>query len=229
MKKIKQPPSSSYLYPLFKHMADEHGKTLLDSELDDIVRVVRGLRVHATQNEALTAVRTVLEYVGEDPDREGLQETPRRVVKAWDEFTSGYGQDVGTVLATDFHGGGYDQMVHCRRIRVTSMCEHHLLPFVGLAWVAYIPKDRVVGLSKMARLVDCFARRLQIQEKLTREVADAMWEHLKPRGVGVRIQAVHSCMSCRGVNEPESDMVTTALLGVFKQHKVKEEFLLEAR
>jgi GTP cyclohydrolase I len=183
--------------------------------------------VRSTEVEARNAVRALLTYVGEDPDREGLRGTPDRVVRAWDELTLGYYADPARILAADFHGNGYDQMVHCKRIRVVSVCEHHLLPFTGYAWVAYVPRHRVVGLSKMARLVHCFARRLQIQEKLTGEVAAAMWEHLRPKGVGVRVEAVHSCMSCRGVMEPESSMVTTALLGCFKQHKVKEEFLLE--
>ena len=129
----------------------------------------------------------------------------------------------------DFNGHGYDQMICTRRLQVISQCEHHMLPFVGHAWIAYIPRRKVVGVSKMSRLLKCFMRRLQIQERLTKQVADAMTKYLNPLGVGVRIVAVHSCMSCRGVMEPESDMVTTALTGCFKEHKVKSEFLSECK
>jgi GTP cyclohydrolase I len=168
-------------------------------------------------------------YVGEDPGREGLLDTPRRVCSAMDELTAGYHQDPEAILATDFDGNGYDQMVLCRRIEFCSTCEHHLLPFLGVAHVAYVPRRRVVGLSKMARLVDCFARRLQIQEKLTQQVAEAMQRHLKPRGVGVMVEAKHLCMSCRGARKAESEMVTTCLIGAFKRHEVREEFLMQCR
>jgi GTP cyclohydrolase I len=183
----------------------------------------------ATEQEAHHAVRTLLSYMGEDPTREGLHDTPRRVVKAWDEMVSGYREDPAEILQRDFHGEGYDQMIVCRRVQVISVCEHHLLPFLGQAWVAYIPRRRVVGLSKMARLVQCFMRRLQIQEKLTKQVADAMMQHLDPLGVGVRIVAVHSCMSCRGAMEPNSDMVTTALHGNFRNQSVRAEFLSQCQ
>jgi GTP cyclohydrolase IA len=182
-----------------------------------------------TEQEAKAAVRTLLTYIGEDIDREGLLETPERVVRAWDELTCGYGQDPAQILATDFHGNGYDEMVVCRDIAFHSVCEHHLLSFSGVAHVAYVPRGRVVGLSKMARLVDCFARRLQIQEKLTQQVAEAMRDALKPRGVGVTIRAKHLCMSCRGVMKDRAEMVTTCLLGVFKKHEVREEFFLHCR
>ena len=171
----------------------------------------------------------LLEFVGEDPAREGLLDTPKRVVKAWREMTAGYAVDPKTVLDTHFDGDGYDQMVICKGIEFTSACEHHMLPFTGVAHVAYIPRKRVVGLSKMARLVDCFARRLQIQERMTQQIARTMQDVLKPLGVAVMVEAKHSCMSCRGVGKQQSSMVTTSLLGVFREHKVKEEFLLQVK
>jgi GTP cyclohydrolase I len=177
------------------------------------------------ERDAEENVVRMLQFLGEDPGREGLRDTPRRVVKAWRELTAGYAEDPASILRRDFPGHGYDQMVCCRRIQVVSTCEHHLLQFSGWAWVAYIPNERVVGLSKMSRLVKCFMRRLQIQEKLTKQVAEAMQEHLDPKGVGVLVQASHSCMKCRGVMEPESDMVTTALLGAFREPAVRAEFL----
>lgn len=173
---------------------------------------------------ACRAVRDLLEYIGEDTTREGLLDTPIRVVKALDEMTSGYGVQPGTILAADFDAAGYDQMIILRDYPFVSMCEHHMLPFYGTATVGYIPGDRVAGLSKLGRLVDCFARRLQIQELLTQQVADALDEHLSPRGVGIRISATHSCMSCRGVNKA-GVMVTTALRGVFRQAACRAEFL----
>lgn len=181
------------------------------------------------RSAAEKAVCDLLTWIGEDPDREGLRDTPRRVVKAWREMTSGYAVDPKALLGRDFHGEGYDQMIMCRHIEFQSVCEHHLLGFAGVAHVAYIPAKRVVGLSKMARLVDCFAKRLQIQERLTQQVAKTMHDVLRPRGVGVMVVAKHSCMSCRGVQKHQSEMVTTALLGCFRLHKVKEEFLLQCR
>lgn len=186
-------------------------------------------RERATEEQAAEAVRTLLSYVGEDPAREGLLDTPRRVVHAWDEVTAGYGQSPEDILATDFDKDGYDEMVVCRGIEFCSCCEHHMLPFTGVAHVGYIPRRRVVGLSKMARLVDCFARRLQIQERLTQQVADAMMKHLSPLGVGVVVQAKHSCMSCRGVMKQQSEMVTASLLGVFRKPEVRAEFLAHCR
>lgn len=173
-------------------------------------------------------MRTLLQYLGEDPDREGLKETPRRVVKAWDELTAGYSQTPAELLSMSFDGAGYDQMVVLRQIEFHSTCEHHLLPFSGLASVAYIPRRRVVGLSKIARLVDCFARRLQIQEKMTQEIAQAMML-LKPVGVGVILSARHMCMSCRGVMKHQPQMVTSCLLGQFKRAEVREEFFMHCR
>ena len=173
----------------------------------------------------------MLQFIGEDPDRDGLRDTPKRVVKAWKEMTAGYSQDPAVILKTGFDSHGYDEMVVCRNVEFFSNCEHHMLSFAGVAHVAYIPSPggRVVGLSKMARLVDCFARRLQIQERLTRQVAEAMQEHLKPLGVGVVVKARHLCMSCRGVQKHQAEMVTTALLGAFLQPEVRAEFLSTCR
>lgn len=181
--------------------------------------------LEVTEQEAQRAIRDILAYIGEDPTREGLLDTPSRVVKAWDEMTRGYGEDPAVLLATDFAGDGYDEMVVCRNIEFCSTCEHHLLPFVGVAHVAYIPKKRVVGLSKMARLVDCFAKRLQIQEQMTQQISKAMMNHLKPAGVGVIVVAKHQCMSCRGVGKQQAEMVTASLLGAFRQPEVRAEFL----
>lgn len=179
-----------------------------------------------TEIEARLAVKTLLAYIGEDFTREGLQDTPRRVIKALEEMTEGYGINPAAILSTDFAGGSYDQMIIIRDYPFVSMCEHHMLPFFGVATVGYIPgKDkRVVGLSKLGRLVDCFARRLQIQEQMTEQIAEQLQLHLKPKGVGVRLTASHSCMSCRGVNKT-AQMVTTALRGVFYEGSVRAEFL----
>lgn len=173
-----------------------------------------------TEGEAHQAIATLLAYIGEDPYREGLQDTPIRVVKAWDEMTVGYQQDPKDILARDFDGENYDEIIACPWVEFTSVCEHHLLPFRGFAHLAYLPakkKPRVVGLSKMARLVECFGRRLQIQEKMTMEIADAMQDCLKPQGVAVVLQAKHSCMSCRGVQKHKPVMVTSAMRGVFRK------------
>lgn len=182
--------------------------------------------VTITELEAQDAVRDLLAYIGEDPQREGLLETPKRVVKAWDEMTVGYGQDPGVILAKDFDGDGYDEMVLVPNVEFFSTCEHHMLPFFGVAHVGYVPRKRVVGLSKLARLVDCFARRLQIQEQLTSQIADAIQEHLDPIGVGVVIQAKHMCMCARGVGKQQSSMVTSQMRGVLmKKPAARAEFM----
>lgn len=168
----------------------------------------------------------MLEFIGEDPTREGLRETPKRVCKAWQEMTEGYKQDPAIILAADFDSEGYDQMVWLRDIDFYSTCEHHMLPFHGTATVAYIPDKRVVGLSKMARLVDCFSRRLQIQERLTRQIAQALNDKLKPIGYGVIIKAHHMCMSCRGVKKSDAEMITSALGGAIKdKDAARAEFM----
>jgi GTP cyclohydrolase I len=171
------------------------------------------------------------DIVGEDPTREGLLETPIRVVKAWKHWTSGYEIDISALLKTFEDGGeNYDEMVVRKGIRIYSHCEHHLAPIIGDCTVAYIPNGRVVGLSKLDRLVDAFARRLQVQERLTNQIADAIQEHLKPLGVGVYINARHMCVESRGVQQQNSDTVTTALRGAIKeQAAARAEFLALAR
>ena len=159
-----------------------------------------------------------LESIGEDPMREGLLETPRRYISALHERCRGYQEDPAKVLGTTFEAKSYDQIVILRGIRFASTCEHHLLPFVGTASVGYLPKDRVVGLSKLARVVQIFAHRLQIQEGLTEDIANAIEDHLHPRGVAVVLRASHSCMGVRGVIQPEAEMVTSALRGVFLEN-----------
>lgn len=177
-------------------------------------------------SDAEDSVVRLLQFIGEDPEREGLKDTPRRVVKAWKEMTVGYAQDPAKILATTFEGHGYDEIVAVPAINFVSMCEHHCLSFTGHAHVGYLPDKRVVGLSKLARLVDCFSRRLQIQEKMTRQISDAIQEHLKPRGVAVIVEARHSCMSCRGVMKQDAAMVTSAMLGVFANNPAaKAEFI----
>ena len=173
------------------------------------------------------AVRVLLaRVVFEDPRREGLLDTPRRVVKALGEMTSGYGEDPRHLLGTTFDTDGYDEMVVLRGIEFVSLCEHHMLPFTGIAAVGYVPRERVVGLSKLARLVDCFSRRLQIQERMTKQIADAVMEILEPKGVGVVVSARHSCMGCRGVRKATADMVTSSLAGVMLDDRAaRAEFL----
>jgi len=180
-----------------------------------------------TQEQAEHAVRTLIEWAGDDPDREGLLETPKRVVNAYRELFAGYEADPREYLERTFEEvGGYDELVVLRDIRVVSFCEHHMLPFLGKAHVGYLPSDRVVGISKLARVVNGFARRLQIQEKLTAEIADAIQDILKPRGVGVVLVSEHSCMTMRGVNTPGSRLTTSSLLGVVRDDpRTRQEFL----
>lgn len=177
------------------------------------------------QQRIVEHVRGILDAVGEDPDREGLKETPLRVARAYEELLVGYSQHPSKVLSTSFESDGYDEMVVLRGIDFYSMCEHHMLPFTGEAVVAYIPNGRVVGLSKLARLVDVFARRLQIQERMTKQIAQAVQEHLQPRGYGVVVKATHLCMCARGVRKPNGVMVTTQLGGIIKDDdKARTEF-----
>ena len=180
-----------------------------------------------TQDEAEAAVRTLIKWAGDDPTREGLLETPKRVVKAYRELFAGYEADPREYLERTFEEvGGYDELVVLRDIRVVSFCEHHMLPFLGKAHVGYLPSNRVVGISKLARVVNGFARRLQIQEKLTAEIADAIQDILKPKGVGVVIVSEHSCMTMRGVNTPGSRLTTSSLLGVVRDDpRTRQEFL----
>lgn len=170
-------------------------------------------------------VRRLLEYVGEDPSREGLRETPARVLKAYREMFSGYKTDVAGLFKV-FEDGACDELVLLRDVSFTSVCEHHLLPFTGRAHVAYVPDGRVIGLSKLARIVDAYARRAQVQERLTVQVTKALDEHLRPKGSACVVQAHHACMSCRGVGKPGSTMVTSSLTGVFRENPAaRSEFL----
>lgn len=170
----------------------------------------------------------MLEYIGEDPSRDGLRDTPKRVVRSWGELFRGYGEDYRSVLKTFDNDGEYDQMIVCRNIEFFSTCEHHLLPFFGRVHVAYLPakKGKIIGLSKLSRVVDCFARRAQVQERLTQQIAGALQDSLAPLGVGVMIEAQHLCMMARGVKQADASMLTTALTGVFKDDpRTREEFL----
>jgi GTP cyclohydrolase I len=171
-------------------------------------------------------VRAVLAAIGEDPDREGLLKTPERVERAFRFLTKGYQEDVRALLDSALFTVSYDEMVVVKDIEVFSLCEHHLLPFFGRAHVAYIPKNKVVGLSKIPRLVDAFARRLQVQERLTVQIANALQDTIHPRGVGVVIEAMHLCMIMRGVEKQNSVAVTSCMLGDFRnQSQTREEFL----
>ena len=179
-----------------------------------------------TQSEAEAAVRTLIEWAGDDPDREGLLDTPARVTRAYKELFSGYGTDPKDYLKRTFEEvGGYDELVILKDIRVVSFCEHHMLPFLGTAHVGYLPRNRVVGISKLARVVHGFARRLQIQEKLTAEIAEAIHDILEPKGVGVVLVSEHSCMTMRGVNTPGSRLTTSHLLGEVRDDpRTRQEF-----
>ena len=181
--------------------------------------------------EAEAAVRTLLAWAGDDPAREGLLDTPKRVAKAFDEFFAGYRQDPEEFLRRTFEETeGYDEMVLVRNITLHSHCEHHMVPFIGRAHVAYLPDRRIVGLSKLARVVDLYSRRLQVQERLTVQIADAIDSVLKPRGVAVVIEAKHQCMSLRGVRKPCADTVTSRMLGAFREDpSTRREFLAMIR
>lgn len=167
--------------------------------------------------EVEAAVRTLLRWAGDDPAREGLVDTPNRVARAYREFFSGYAQDPQAVLSATFEeAGDYDDMVLVRNIRFESHCEHHLVPIVGLAHIAYLPGKRVVGLSKLARVVDLYAKRLQIQERLTSQIADTIFDVLQPRALAVVIEAQHMCMTTRGVHKPGSTTLTQRMLGLYR-------------
>lgn len=183
------------------------------------------------QEDAEAAVRVLLAYAGDDPDREGLKDTPRRVAKAYRELFAGYREEAGAILDRVFEEvEGYDDMVLVRDIPFTSHCEHHMVPFVGKAHVAYYPSEGVVGLSKLARLVDMYARRLQTQETMTAQIAEAIEQHLKPRGTAVYIEAEHMCMSMRGVRKQGATTITTRFTGLFRDDPAEQvRFLSMAR
>jgi GTP cyclohydrolase IA len=172
----------------------------------------------AVPNDVQEAVRTLIRWAGDDPDREGLLETPARVARAWKEYASGYGEDPALHLSRTFEEvGGYDEIVLLKDIPFQSHCEHHLAPIIGKASIAYLPAERVVGISKLARVLHGYARRLQVQERLTAQVADCVWEHLRPQGVAVVIEASHACMTARGVQTPGVMMTTSRMMGVFRE------------
>lgn len=179
------------------------------------------------RDEARAAVRTLIRWIGDDPDREGLLDTPDRVVRSFEELYAGYREDPEEVLRRTFEETeGYDEMVVLRGIRFESHCEHHMLPVIGHAHVAYLPDRRVIGISKLARLVELYSRRLQIQERLTAQVADAIQEILQPRGVAVVMEAAHQCMTTRGIHKPGVTMVTSRMLGSFRSDAAtRREFL----
>ena len=180
-----------------------------------------------TKDEALKAVKTLISWAGDDPTREGLLETPERVVKSYEEFFAGYHDDPEAVLNKTFEEvEGYDDAVIVRNIRVESHCEHHMVPIIGVAHVGYIPNKRVVGISKLARVVDIFGKRLQTQETMTALIADTINKVLQPKGVAVVIDANHECMSTRGIHKTESSTITSRMIGIFREDsKTREEFM----
>lgn len=194
---------------------------------DDANAAAAAARGRPTRAQAEEAVRTLIAWVGDDPGREGLKGTPRRVIRAWEEFFAGYGDDpVGYLTQTFEEVDGYDEMVVLRDIRFESHCEHHVLPIIGHAHVAYLPTRRVVGISKLARVVEAYARRLQIQEKLTAQIANTVNDVLRPQGVGVVVEAAHQCMTMRGVHKPGVTMVTSQMLGRFRSDsRTRREFM----
>ena len=180
-----------------------------------------------TREQAEKAVKTLIEWAGDDPTREGLIETPKRVVKAYEQFFEGYDLDPEEILRKTFEEvEGYDEMVIVKDIRLESHCEHHIVPILGKAHIGYIPNNRVVGISKLARIVDVFGKRLQTQETMTSQIANVIQKVLAPKGVAVVIDASHQCMTTRGVHKPESSTVTSAMKGIFKENAVtRNEFL----
>ncbi|MDB5506562.1 MAG: folE [Devosia sp.] len=190
----------------------------------DVIGTPKRPAPRPTQAEAEAAVRTLIAWAGDDPTREGLLETPARVARAYGEFFSGYQQDAGETLKRTFKDvGGYDDIVLVRDIPFASHCEHHMVPFIGKVHIAYLPHDGVVGLSKLARLVEIFARRLQVQENLTAQIIDAVNEHLNPRGAAVMIEAEHMCMTMRGVRAHGAITTTQRFTGVFAEDRHEQD------
>jgi GTP cyclohydrolase I len=192
----------------------------------EVVSLATGL-TRPSRDEAEAAVRTLIRWAGDDPDREGLVGTPDRVVRAYEEFFSGYDDDPSEMLKRTFEEvEGYDEVVALRDIRLESHCEHHMVPIIGKVHVGYLPDKRVVGISKLARVVEAFARRLQIQEKLTAQIANTLQDVLQPRGVAVVVEAAHQCMTTRGVHKSDVTMVTSRMLGAFRDNgETRREFL----
>ena len=183
--------------------------------------------IKPTREEAEEAVRTLISWTGDDPDREGLIETPKRVVKAYEEFFEGYNMDPEEVLTKTFEEvQGYDDAVIVRNIRVESHCEHHIVPILGVAHVGYIPNNRVVGISKLARVIEIFGKRLQTQETMTAQIADTIQKVLQPKGVAVVVDASHQCMTTRGIHKTESSTITSRMLGAFRDNpETRSEFM----
>ena len=180
--------------------------------------LVEAAPAEGVPTEVAEAIRTLIRWAGDDPTREGLADTPRRVAKAWKEYCAGYDDDPAQHLARVFEEvGGYDEIVLLKDIPFQSHCEHHMAPIIGRAHIAYLPRNHVVGISKLARVLHGFARRLQVQERLTAEVADCIWDNLKPLGVAVVIEATHACMTARGVRTPGVTMATSRMMGVFRE------------
>ena len=183
-----------------------------------------------TEKQAMEAVRTLISWAGDNPEREGLIETPKRVTKAYREFFSGYEDDVGKILGKTFEEvEGYDEIVLLKNMRFESHCEHHMVPFIGTAHVAYLPNKKVVGISKIARLLDVFAKRLQTQETMTSQIAQNLQDFLEPRGVAVLIDGEHQCMTTRGIRKPGTTTVTTKMIGDFKKPEMENKFLAMIR
>jgi GTP cyclohydrolase I len=199
----------------------------MDGSQRRLAKLVREPARRPSRAEAEAAVRVLLEWAGDDPSREGLKGTPARVARAFEEYFQGYGTDPVELLQRTFEEtDGYDEMVVLKDIRFESHCEHHLAPIIGKAHVAYLPQQRVVGISKLARLVEVYAKRLQIQEKMTAQIANTLDEVLQPKGVAVVIEAAHQCMTTRGVHKPGVAMVTSRMLGAFRSDpSTRREFL----
>jgi len=192
--------------PPFDHGEPEDGDLIESEESNGIPQ------------DVTEAVRTLIRWAGDDPDREGLRDTPRRVACAWREYARGYQEDPAHHLSRTFEEvGGYDEIVLLKDIPFQSHCEHHMAPIIGKAAIAYLPHDKVVGISKLARVLHGFARRLQVQERLTAQVADTIWQHLQPKAVAVVIEATHACMTARGVRTPGVMMTTSRMMGTFRE------------
>jgi len=197
------------------------------SKIEKISNLKKIKSTKISENQALEAVKTLIRWTGDNPEREGLKETPKRVIRSYKDFFSGYNSDPREILSKKFKEvEGYDEIIILKNIRLESHCEHHMVPFIGTAHVGYLPRNKVVGLSKLARLVEAFAKRLQIQEKLTAQIANAIDEVLQPKGVGVIIEASHLCVATRGIHKPDSKMVTSRMLGTFRSDQAtRKEFL----
>jgi GTP cyclohydrolase I len=192
--------------------------------MDHLMKKAKKIVKDKSLNEIQKAIHKILYHIGEDPQRPGLEDTPNRMIRSWEELLGGYNLNPSDIIKV-FDSEGYDEMILLRNVEFNSMCEHHFLAFSGIAHVAYIPNKKILGISKIARLVDMFSRRLQVQERLTMQIADTLFTHLAPLGVGVVLEASHSCMGCRGIKSRNASMVTSTLRGCFLDRTVREEFL----